>query len=70
MLRVAFEVTGDLVIAGPAQKLPSGGISRTGNGDILLGNCQRSSHDPEAVHLHLTLTHLDRVPIIVLLGAG
>lgn len=28
--------------------------------------CQRSSHDPEAVHLHLTHTHLNRVPLIVL----
>jgi len=67
---IAFQVTGDWINGRPVQKLPSGGISRTGDGDILLGNCQRSSHDPEAVHLHLTLTHLDRVPLIVVSGAG
>ena len=32
---------------------PWGGISWTGDGDTLLGKCLRSSHDPEAVHLHL-----------------
>jgi len=55
---------------GNLAKEPGGGISRTGNGDTLRGKCLRSSHHPEAVHLHLTLTHLNRVPLIVLSGAG
>lgn len=36
----------------------------------IVNTYQRSSHDPEAVHLHLTHTHLNRVPLIVLPRAG
>ena len=49
---------------------PWGGISWTGDGDTLFGKCLRSSHHPEAVHLHLNTYPSESGAAPLLVGSG
>lgn len=49
---------------------PWGGISGTGDGDTLFGKCLRSSHHPEAVHLHLNTYPSESGAAPLLVGSG